>query len=117
MAEGFANFYGGDVLRALSAGLSPVPAIVAPTVAIMKEKNIDVSGHVPHLYDPREAANCDLVVNMSGFRLPGYPPPEVVEWTVQDPYRESPAVYRAVRDDIETRVMQMILQLRRQQRA
>ncbi len=32
MAEGFANLYGSDVLRASSAGLSPVERIVADTV-------------------------------------------------------------------------------------
>jgi arsenate reductase len=113
MAEGFANFYGGDVLRALSAGLAPVPSIVAPTIAVMSEKNVDVSGHVPQLYDPVTAAGFDIVVNMSGYKLPGQPPKQVLEWVVMDPFRNSPKVYRAVRDDIEHKVMQLILQLRR----
>jgi len=118
MAEGFANFYGRDVLRALSAGLAPVPSIVPPTVAVMKEKNVDVSKHVPQLYDPvRAAAKFDIVVNMSGYKLPGDPPKQLIEWTVRDPYRNSPTVYRAVRDDIEHRVMQLILQLRRKPHA
>ena len=113
MAEGFANFYGGDVLRASSAGLAPVPSVVKPTVDVMMERNVDVSRHVPQLYDPFEAALCDVVVNMSGFRLPGAPPKQLLEWMVTDPFRKSPEVYRAVRDDIEQRVMQLILQLRR----
>jgi arsenate reductase (thioredoxin) len=113
MAEGFANLYGGDVLRAFSAGLAPVATIAPATVGVMQEKNIDVSEHVPDLYDPLFASRCDLVVNMSGYKLPGAPPPNLVEWVVPDPYRSSLKVYRAVRDDLEQRVMQLIMQLRR----
>lgn len=116
MAEGFANHYGDDVLIAASAGIAPVERIVLPTVATMKEKNIDVSRHVPQLYDPRFADKYDLVVNMSGYALPGVPPKVVQEWAVKDPYRNPPAVYRAVRDDLEQRVMRMILLMRRDAR-
>ncbi len=117
MAEGFANFYGHDVLRASSAGLSPVPAIVQPTIDVMQEKNVDVSGHVPRLYDPRLAALADTVVNMSGYRLPGIPPKHLLEWKIRDPYRNTEEVYREVRDDLEHRVMQLILKLRRKPKA
>jgi len=114
MAEGFANHYGSDVLRATSAGLAPTQAIPLDTVEAMSEKNIDVSGHVPSRYEPLEAVDFDLVVNMAGFALPGPPTPkEVFEWNVNDPYGASIDVYRAVRDDLEHRVMRLILDLRR----
>ena len=113
MAEGFANHYGGDVLRATSAGLAPVTSIVAPTVATMMEKNVDVSLHVPRLYDPRFADRYDLVINMSGCQLPGSPPRNLREWAIADPYRSSAAVYRAVRDELEQKVMRVILELRK----
>lgn len=113
MAEGFANLYGSDVLRASSAGLSPVDSIAAATVATMREKNIDVSSHVPAAYEPSLAARYDLVINMSGYKLPGAPPKQLQDWVITDPFRSSPAVYRAVRDELERRVMQLILQLRR----
>jgi arsenate reductase len=116
MAEAFANHYGSDVLQAFSAGLAPTQGIAMPTVAVMKEKNIDVSRHVPELYEPDDAIRCDIVVNMSGFALPGPPPRNLIEWTVKDPYRLSPRVYRQVRDDLEQRVMRLILDLRAQSR-
>lgn len=114
MAEAFANRYGSDVLRATSAGLSPTPAIVPPTIAAMKEKNIDVSMHVPRLYDPLKARECDLVVNLSGYDLPGAPILRSVEWDVADPYGGTPALFRKVRDELEHRVMRLILDLRKQ---
>jgi arsenate reductase len=114
MAEGFANRYGSDVLKASSAGLAPAQKIPADTVEAMSEMNIDVSGHVPHRYEPLEAADYDLVVNMAGFKLPGPPAPrEVMEWDVNDPFGAPIEVYRTVRDDLEHRVMRLILNLRR----
>lgn len=112
MAEAFANSYGSDVLVATSAGLAPVVSVVPETVAIMREVDVDVSRHVPMPYNPRLAGNYDIVVNMSGYRLPGKPPAEVLEWTVKDPYQNKPEVYRKVRDDIEERVTGLILRLR-----
>jgi protein-tyrosine-phosphatase len=116
MAEGFANHYGGDVLIANSSGISPVETVIPETVAIMSEVNIDISGHVPMWYEPPKASTYDVVVNMSGFRLPGKPPRELIEWAVEDPYRQPPAVYRRVRGDLENKVMQLILRLRTRRR-
>jgi arsenate reductase len=112
MAEAFANRYGADVLRAASAGLAPVPRVVPETVSIMDEVGIDISQHVPMHYEPLLAADYDIVVNLSGFRLPGKPPKELVEWKVDDPFRQSPDIYRRVRAEIENKVMQLILRLR-----
>lgn len=114
MAEGFANHYGSDVLRAASAGLAPTPQIPAETVAAMAEMNVDMSRHVPRRYDPFEASNFDLIINMAGFKLPGPAPKEMKEWIVPDPYGSQIAAYRIVRDDLEHRVMRLILELRRQ---
>jgi protein-tyrosine-phosphatase len=113
MAEGFANHYGSDVLLATSAGLAPVLSIVPQTVEAMLAKNVDVSQHVPRPYDPRETSFTDIVVNMAGFKLPGPAPKELLEWKVEDPYGAPMKTYRAVRDDLEQRVMNLILDLRR----
>jgi len=112
MAEAYANRYGGDVLIATSAGLSPVRSVVPETVMIMNEVGIDVSSHVPLRYEPLSVGYYDIVVNMSGFRLPGKPPKELLEWNVADPFQQPPDVYRKVRGELEQRVMQLILKLR-----
>jgi arsenate reductase (thioredoxin) len=113
MAEGFANHYGADVLTATSAGLAPIPQIPADTIRAMAELNVDVTTHVPRRYDPLEVLEYDLVVNMSGFRLPGPRPKQVVEWDVKDPYGAPIDVYRVTRGDLEQRVMRLILELRK----
>ena len=47
MAEGFARAYGGDVMEAASAGLSPAVAVPPDTIRAMDEKNIDIRGQFP----------------------------------------------------------------------
>ena len=113
MAAGFANHYGSDVLKASSAGLSPIDRVPAETVAVMKEMNIDISSHVPRHFDPFEAANADIIINMAGFKLPGPVQKECIDWVVPDPYTRPVAAYRLIRDELEHRVMRLILDLRR----
>ncbi len=113
MAEGFANRYGSDVLTARSSGLASTQSLARDTRLVMQEINIDISKHVPRPYDPFDAITYDLVVNMAGYRLPGHPPKEVIEWKVPDPYGSTVAEYRKARDTIEQLVMRLILDLRR----
>jgi protein-tyrosine-phosphatase len=115
MAAAFANHYGGDVLTAASSGLAPTQGVARNTVRSMGEMNIDVSTHVPRLYNPFEVKNYDLVVNMAGYNLPGAPPRELIEWQVSDPFGASLDVYRATRNDVEQKVMRLILDLRKRQ--
>lgn len=116
MAEGFANRYGQDVLTAASAGLSPTPSVARETIATMAEKNIDISRHYPKRFEPLEAKDFDLIVNMSTFHLPGKLDVPTREWKVRDPYGESAAIYMQSCNDIESKVMQLILELRRAER-
>ncbi len=113
MAEGFANCYGSDVLRAESRGLAPVPHVPSQGIAAMREKNIDISGHVSRRYDPIAGAMADIVVNMSDYPLPGVQPRHLITWKVVDPYRQPLAAFQKTRDAIEQQVMKLILELRR----
>jgi arsenate reductase len=113
MAEAFANHFGSDVISATSAGLSPMPQIVKQTVDVMAERGIDISEHQPTWYEPDLAVRYDIVVNMSGFRLPGQQAKEVIEWNVEDPFMKPMATYRKVRDGLEMSVVQLIVRLRK----
>jgi arsenate reductase len=109
MAEAFANRYGADVLRAQSAGLSPAIALSPFTRKVMEEKNIDIGNHLPRGIDEVNVLQMDVVVNMSGYKIPGV---RTVDWTVADPYGGPAQGYRVARDRIEMLVMQFILKLR-----
>ncbi len=113
MAEGFARAYGSDVLEPMSAGLAPASDLPPDTVRAMEEKNIDLKTHFPKSWWHLAGAEFDLVVNMSGCELPpGVAAPQRV-WKVEDPYLLEYDGMCKVRDEIESRVMSLILELRR----
>ena len=114
MAEGFAAHHGRDVLAAASSGLAPAGVVVDPTVRAMSEKNIDISSQYSKAFRLDEANESDLVVNMSGYDLPPGIRVPVVEWDVQDPIGEPAEVYAQVRDQIESLVEKLIVDLRGQ---
>ena len=114
MAEGFATAYGSDVLVAASAGLAPATAVHRTTLRAMREKNIDLRDHFPKALRHLGRAQFDVVVNMSGSFLPGPPPGQIVEWDVPDPVYMEYDEHCEIRDEIERRVMQLILELRRE---
>jgi protein-tyrosine-phosphatase len=80
----------------------------------MAEKNIDVSGHFPKSITAFPKGRFDVVINMSGFPLPGHP--NARDWNVDDPFGGTEEQYRATRDHIENLVMKLILELRRAKR-
>ena len=116
MAEGFARKYGADVLEPYSAGLSPA-AIVAPlTKKVMADKNIDLSSSFPKALDfVPDRDRFDLIVNMSGQKLPLQNGAAVEEWTIRDPIGAAETVYRDVANEIEHLVMRLVLTLRAKQ--
>ena len=111
MAEGFARTYGKDVMAPESAGLAPALEVPLETQETMAEKNIDISTHRPKPMSEFPPGRFDLVVNMSGYPLAGFP--AAMEWKVRDPIGGTAEDYRATRDHIENLVMKLILDLRR----
>jgi arsenate reductase len=112
MAEGFARTYGGDVLEVHSAGLYPAIAVPLETRRCMLERSIDISQQFPKEFRLYPIGFFDLVVNMSGQVISGHP--SVLVWNVNDPYGSNHRIYRSVRDQIEQLVINLILEIRRQ---
>ena len=112
MAEGFARAYGKDVMIPASAGLAPAMSIPPLTTQVMKEKNIDMEEHFCKDLGFMRGVQFDLIVNLSGQKLPSTVKTQVEDWKVRDPIGKSEEFYRATRDDIEDRVMKLVLALR-----
>ncbi len=113
MAEGFARTYGGDVLIAASAGLAPAYTVAPDSIRAMDEKNIDMRDQFPKSLKQLGRAQFDLFVNMSGYDLPPDIDTPVRLWDVADPVAEDYDTHCQIRDEIEGRVMGLILELRR----
>ena len=114
MAEAFARILGGDVLSAESAGLTPVYAIPETTDSVMWEKGIDVSAQHPKPVASLDLKGYDLIVNMTGLSIPSLPAANTRNWIVPDPVGQPDSVLRQVRDEIESLVMGLVLELRRE---
>jgi arsenate reductase len=113
MAEGFAKCYGSDVVQAQSAGLSPAAIVQPLTKKVMEEKNININDIVPKDFSAVDLRSFDLIINMSGRKLPGSAGAELQDWNVEDPIGKDESVYAAARDKIEMMVMRLILELRK----
>jgi arsenate reductase len=113
MAEGFAKCYGSDVMQAQSAGLAPAQIVQPLTKKVMEEKNININSIQPQELNAVDLRNVDLIINMSGRKLPANPAVEVQDWNVEDPIGKDESVYVAARDKIEMLVMRLILELRK----
>ena len=117
MADGFARTYGADVIESKSAGLAPAISIAPLTRQVMLEKNIDLGDAFPKGVGMVISSGIDLVINMSGHKLASKTSAPVEDWEIRDPIGQSEDVYRTVRDEIEHRVMTLILTIRAREAA
>jgi arsenate reductase (thioredoxin) len=116
MAEAFARAYGSDVLMPSSAGFAPAGRIPDDTIRAMDEKNLDVRGQLPKRLSDMSGMEFDLIINMSGYPLPRINGATLRAWDVDDPIGMEYEKHCQIRDEIETRVKQLILELRREQK-
>lgn len=112
MAEGFMRAYSHDTVEAASAGLMPLNSVPLMTRKVMLEKNLPIDKQYPKGIELFRGQPFDVIVNMSGSALPGQLAGPVEEWVIADPYGRSEGIFRQVRDQIELRVMQLMLRLR-----
>ena len=111
MAEGFARHLGFD---AHSSGTEPAAVLNPNAVVAMAEKDIEIGGQTPKVYDQETAETMDVVVTVCGDaeeRCPVLPPSvRRIHWPLPDPARATGSpddvltVFRRVRDDIEQRI-------------
>ena len=101
-------------MEAASAGLSPAGIVQPLTKKVMEAKNINIDNQYPKNLNSVPVRSFDLIVNMSGAKLPARVPMEVRNWNIDDPIGQPEETYVAVRDQIEMQVMLLILELRRE---
>jgi arsenate reductase len=112
MAEGFANYYAKGILKAHSAGSRPAGFIMPATIEVMQEKGIDISHQISKGLTAvpleRIAWIINLEVSLEKFFKTASRRTELLHWFVPDPVGQSLDTYRAVRDEIELRVVDFI---------
>lgn len=112
MAEAFARMHGGDGIEAASAGSAPSGRVNPRAVEAMREKGYDLSSHRSTSVSDLGSEPWDAVVTMGcGDACPWIPAPIREDWDLPDPRDMPPEEYRAVRDEIERRVIALIARL------
>ena len=104
MAEAFARMHGGDGVEAMSAGSAPSGRINPKAVRFMAERGYDLTAHASKSLDEIEGEFAAVITMGCGDACPWVPAKRREDWALADPRDMDDAGYRAVREDIESRV-------------
>jgi arsenate reductase len=109
MALGFFRHLAGPGHIALSAGSEPADQINSVAVQAMAEVGIDIAAQEPRRWSMDDLEVVDLVITMGcGDECPYVPGTRYEDWAVPDPAGRPLDAVRAVRDEIEQRVRELL---------
>jgi len=109
MAEAFARMHGGSNVEAYSAGSRPSGIINPKAVLAMRELGYDLSRHLSKSLSEIPDLEYDFVATMGcGDACPMVRTRRREDWSIPDPKDLSPEEFRQVRDQIESKVKQML---------
>jgi len=112
MAEAFARLRCDDAIEAFSAGSKPSGRINPKAIRFMQEVGYDLSTHASKSLDDIAGLEFDAVVTMGcGDSCPWVPARRREDWALPDPRDMDDEGYRAVRDEIDTRVQALLASL------
>jgi protein-tyrosine-phosphatase len=93
----------------LSAGTTPAERVHPVVVDVMHELDIDLAQNKPQLLTQQLAEQADVVVTMGcGDACPYIPGKRYIDWDLEDPKDQPIDRVRQIRDDIASRVGQLI---------
>jgi len=116
MAAGLLRHLAGGEVDVYSAGTKPATAINALSAESLREIGIDITGESPKLVDPQRVRDVDVVVILGReAELAPVPGTEFQVWDTDEPSErgiDGIERMRLVRDDIATRVNQLLPHLK-----
>jgi arsenate reductase (thioredoxin) len=94
---------------ALSAGTTPADRVHPEVAEVMRELGIDLARNTPQVLTRELAGRADIIVTMGcGDECPYIPGKRYIDWDLQDPKGQPSGRVREIRDDIASRVDQLI---------
>ncbi|GAB3209862.1 arsenate reductase ArsC [Nocardia tengchongensis] len=112
MAQGFLAHLAGDAIEVRSAGTAPAETINPSAVAAMAELGIDIIAQTPKVLTPDTVQTSTVVITMGcGDTCPYFPGVDYRDWTLDDPAGKGVDAVRPIRDEIRTRVEQLVKEL------
>jgi len=111
LAERLFRRRAGDRHAARSAGSAPGAEPHPVVLEALREVGIDATDHVPHRLDDEDVQWADVVVATCDDACPVIPGKRYVSWQLPDPKDRPLDEVRELRDEIESRVEQLIREL------
>lgn len=112
MAAGFLQSLAGDRVDVRSAGSQPADAINPVAVEAMREIGVDIAAAEPKVLTPDSVQEADVVITMGcGDECPFFPGRRYEDWALDDPAGQGIDAVRSIRDEIRTRVEDLIASL------
>jgi len=113
MASGFAQYLAGEIFEVINGGSEPADQVNPDMVKAMHAKGIDMAFRVPQSIESAISNNApDFIVTMGcGEDCPYVPGAQMRDWDLPDPAGKPPDFMREVRDEIESRVKDLIKEL------
>jgi arsenate reductase len=110
MAAAFFNVLADPArARAVSAGTDPADHVHPEVVDVMREAGVDLSGTTPTRLSDELRRHAELLVTMGcGESCPFVPGLKRADWNLPDPKGQPRERVRAIRDDIRTRVAELV---------
>jgi arsenate reductase (thioredoxin) len=108
MAQAFFEKYAPPDVRAESAGQEPADAIWPEVVEAMREAGFDLSGRRPKKIDLEMQLHADWAITLACGGTCPYVPGLVEDWDVPDPAGRPLDEVRAIRDELERRVRDLV---------
>ena len=117
MAAGWLRSLAGPRARVFSGGSNPSDDVNPTAVEAMAELGIDISSYRPQRWTIDQVEAADVVVSMGcGDSCPVLPGKRYEDWELTDPAGQSIEVVRSVRDEIRSRVVNLLGRTRRGRR-
>jgi arsenate reductase len=112
MSEALFERAAADRHEARSAGTTPGLRVHPEVVEAMAERGIDLSRRIPRKLDREDTEWADVVVTMGcGDECPYIPGKRYLDWELADPKDRPLEEVRAIRDEIECRVVELVAEL------
>jgi arsenate reductase len=111
-AEILARHYGGEHVRVSSAGSEPGGGVNPAVAAVLAERGLPVTDHVPTLLTDTGVQQADVVITMGcGETCPYFPGKRYEDWVVDDPKGQDMPTVRRIVDDVDARVRALLADL------
>lgn len=112
MSEALFERAAGGRHEARSAGTTPAERVHPEVVEAMREVGVDLADKRPHRLEQADAEWADVVVTMGcGDACPYIPGKRYLDWDLRDPKGLPVEEVRAIRDDIERRIEDLVQSL------